>query len=441
MKESYYGCLGVEETADARQIKRAYYTLVKKYPPERFPEEYKKLRAAYNILSNEKKRAEYDQNRSLPKLAAYLLEQAEDLERLGRHAQAVDVHEKNLRLHPGLTQVQAALAHAFDKQGKTGKAISLWEQLCQEEPDNAEYACRLALGYEHRGWHKKAHAQYWRVLELDDGNPEYWVALLNFLIDSHDLTEVRAVCEQALRTMKERGIESTLLYSHAAVLYAQNDIEAAERYLAGIVRVMRAGGEQGKFSIQMVRFLLEAAQDLHKPTFVKYIQEMAAMLPQMDDDLRAQLAEASLDAEIESLEEHGFPSLFCSMLTIRNSTCDCETCTLNLAAIEIHLLMERNAHRPEIVRLQKEYPHLYALHADFFDQVLHTRDTRKLLYRRMKMLDKAGFELAGLDDDEDEDESNPPPPVQTVRRTGPKIGRNDPCPCGSGKKYKKCCGR
>ncbi|RKZ70382.1 MAG: hypothetical protein DRR19_33410, partial [Candidatus Parabeggiatoa sp. nov. 1] len=25
-------------------------------------------------------------------------------------------------------------------------------------------------------------------------------------------------------------------------------------------------------------------------------------------------------------------------------------------------------------------------------------------------------------------------------RTGPKIGRNDPCSCGSGKKYKKCCG-
>ena len=26
-------------------------------------------------------------------------------------------------------------------------------------------------------------------------------------------------------------------------------------------------------------------------------------------------------------------------------------------------------------------------------------------------------------------------------RTGPKVGRNDPCPCGSGKKYKICCGR
>jgi hypothetical protein len=27
-----------------------------------------------------------------------------------------------------------------------------------------------------------------------------------------------------------------------------------------------------------------------------------------------------------------------------------------------------------------------------------------------------------------------------IRRDGPKVGRNDPCPCGSGKKYKKCCG-
>jgi hypothetical protein len=31
-------------------------------------------------------------------------------------------------------------------------------------------------------------------------------------------------------------------------------------------------------------------------------------------------------------------------------------------------------------------------------------------------------------------------PMQPIRNTSPKIGRNDPCPCGSGKKYKKCCG-
>lgn len=31
--------------------------------------------------------------------------------------------------------------------------------------------------------------------------------------------------------------------------------------------------------------------------------------------------------------------------------------------------------------------------------------------------------------------------LQTVRREGEKVGRNDPCPCGSGKKYKACCGK
>ncbi len=32
-------------------------------------------------------------------------------------------------------------------------------------------------------------------------------------------------------------------------------------------------------------------------------------------------------------------------------------------------------------------------------------------------------------------------PSRTRRREETKVGRNDPCPCGSGKKYKKCCGK
>lgn len=31
-------------------------------------------------------------------------------------------------------------------------------------------------------------------------------------------------------------------------------------------------------------------------------------------------------------------------------------------------------------------------------------------------------------------------PVQQVVRSSAKVGRNDPCPCGSGKKFKKCHG-
>ena len=38
-------------------------------------------------------------------------------------------------------------------------------------------------------------------------------------------------------------------------------------------------------------------------------------------------------------------------------------------------------------------------------------------------------------------DQSPPPRRQPVQRNAAKVGRNDPCPCGSGKKYKKCCGR
>ncbi len=34
-----------------------------------------------------------------------------------------------------------------------------------------------------------------------------------------------------------------------------------------------------------------------------------------------------------------------------------------------------------------------------------------------------------------------PQKIETIRRDVPRVGRNDPCPCGSGKKFKKCCGK
>ena len=38
-----------------------------------------------------------------------------------------------------------------------------------------------------------------------------------------------------------------------------------------------------------------------------------------------------------------------------------------------------------------------------------------------------------------EDEAPLPPPVEPIKNNADGPGRNDPCPCGSGKKYKQCC--
>jgi SEC-C motif domain protein len=61
---------------------------------------------------------------------------------------------------------------------------------------------------------------------------------------------------------------------------------------------------------------------------------------------------------------------------------------------------------------------------------------------RVKSKPNRHHEIAEFDKQEDRWyflDGQPPKP-KTLVRQGPKIGRNDPCACGSGKKYKKCCG-
>jgi SWIM/SEC-C metal-binding protein len=49
--------------------------------------------------------------------------------------------------------------------------------------------------------------------------------------------------------------------------------------------------------------------------------------------------------------------------------------------------------------------------------------------------------IVGLEPDKPEDITDVERAIlsREPARTAPKIGRNDPCPCGSGKKFKKCC--
>ena len=75
---------------------------------------------------------------------------------------------------------------------------------------------------------------------------------------------------------------------------------------------------------------------------------------------------------------------------------------------------------------------------DMFDELsLNIQiDTVKMLYR-VKVEQKVEREQVAKVTGTNKDDSAAP----TQRKVEQKIGRNDPCPCGSGKKYKHCCGR
>jgi tetratricopeptide (TPR) repeat protein len=475
---NYYERLGVDKAADAQQVKRAYYTLVKQFPPERFPEEYKRLRAAYDALSDEKSRAEYDSGLLLPKGAAALMDQAKRLDAAGWMARSAEIYEQVLRMYPNLEQAMTALAISYEEQDKNGKAASLWEKLCARDPKNAESAYKLAMAYERRSWRKKAVAQYERALELDGGNADCWVALLKCQEDHLLESELREICERAIRELRQLNRESIRLYAYAAAYCAPAATDAAERHLGAIVRILRTGGARDCDLENMVQFLLGRSSRRDDFSFIPYIREMSKAIAIKDGELQGRLNKAFREPDIVALEERGFSKKLQDLLDTLNDGCDCDHCRRNKLALECLVLEDGEAIRADIMRLREEFPDLYALHADFFSEVLRARDMRKMLYRWTKTLSKEGISpdrlayggATGrsrsewphidqfLDDWLDAIEADEPQPAAAQRTAArpavgqraaaqaagnavPKTGRNDPCPCGSGKKYKPCCGR
>jgi len=66
-------------------------------------------------------------------------------------------------------------------------------------------------------------------------------------------------------------------------------------------------------------------------------------------------------------------------------------------------------------------------------------ERRRQAEAQSKYYQHADPNAANNENESDTEENSPK--MNPIRRQGPKIGRNDPCPCGSGKKYKQCCGK
>jgi preprotein translocase subunit SecA len=104
--------------------------------------------------------------------------------------------------------------------------------------------------------------------------------------------------------------------------------------------------------------------------------------------------------------------------------------------MEIYIVFNLSVLRPSIRVLMHDYPDFFKLNQAFYLDALNEKkedfllDKYSAIFRRLKR-DKAILYDGDFDDADD---------TTPYKRESPKVGRNDPCPCGSGKKYKKCCG-
>ncbi|MDR1949287.1 MAG: DnaJ domain-containing protein [Spirochaetaceae bacterium] len=443
VKKSHYEALGVAKTAEEGEIKRAYFSLVRKYQPDRFPEEFKEIRAAYETLMDREKRAEYDATGDLPASVIPLYREAQWLDRYGKHGKAAEFYQMILKSHPELDTVREQYGLSLSEDGKNGKAAEVWEYLCRKHPDNPYYARELGQSYCDRGWNRKALAETRRALALDRSSIDSWTLLITCTIaglkNSHDTwDELKDICREALeavKPVKTKEWEKIHLYVHALITTGIAEPDLVRDYLREIVRLVRESGRDGLDEGQeglneILLFIPAEGLGFLYPD----LKELADLLPDTNDKkTQRRLEDIRLNFEIEGLTEKGFHEMFRDLFRIVNADIEEEHDAIELASIEYIILDNKTQYDPQLRRLKEEFPELYALHSSFFNEALRTRDPEKMLYQRGKMINKFKRE-AGLIDEESE------PVPETIRRTQPKVGRNDPCPCGSGKKYKRCCG-
>ncbi|WP_243128574.1 MULTISPECIES: SEC-C metal-binding domain-containing protein [Oscillospiraceae] len=107
-------------------------------------------------------------------------------------------------------------------------------------------------------------------------------------------------------------------------------------------------------------------------------------------------------------------------------------------------------HPEEIKYIQENYPYNYECSRQFLERVKQDAEQteKEVLEELQKLSDHQTIQewKAFLENESSQMNAADRAEVlvdgwEPYRRKGVKVGRNDPCPCGSGKKYKKCCGK
>ncbi len=183
--KSFYEILGIERGADERAVKKAYFALVRKFPPETHPEEFKRIREAYEVLSNPQSRADYDAvdkfDQYGAELSARLKAGTEAMDHADwprAQAELIAVLEQQPQLH----FARDLLGMAYLNGNRPADAMREFSRLVAEQPANAVY--HLHKGYAHyaQNQHDAALDCYREARKLDPSDTRSLVATADCLV-------------------------------------------------------------------------------------------------------------------------------------------------------------------------------------------------------------------------------------------------------------------
>ncbi|MFL5320374.1 MAG: DnaJ domain-containing protein, partial [Myxococcaceae bacterium] len=191
---NYYEVLGVERSADERAIKKAYFALVRKYPPETHPEEFQRIREAYEVLSNQDARKAYDSDDQYAQYGeeyGALMRAASQAFDVGEHDKAQALLLSILERKPDLFAARDMLGMSLLRTQKYEAALKEFNRLTAEQPQNHLY-------FLHKAYVFHAQKKYPQALQSYEGAIKINGADIATLVSTADCLTAMGMYEQAL---------------------------------------------------------------------------------------------------------------------------------------------------------------------------------------------------------------------------------------------------
>ena len=457
---SYYDILGLEPGASQVEIKKAYFKLIRQYPPESAPEQFQKIREAYEQL---KSAANKPEEPVFPPFsepwAEKMFQQIEIYRKEGDLKMYRDACEEAWHRFPKDIRFLYLLTGAQRKCGNTGKAVKSAELLVKKEPENKWFRKELAISYMERGYTQKAYFACADAYEAGCRDIDF---ILMYALECDSYGEY------------DKGVEILLEIIGEERKWTREEMpELIEAYIASLK--MSCSGAGSYFSEILESFCKRLEQ--YKSYLAEYVQSIAMMLPyimtfaditageyrQMEHLFLILSDSCHTDAERETIDEAKMEFVYRRLCederigdTLKRAYdvyydyIDLEPPLKRYALTDTQLCMVEE--REEILKqaevIRQEYPDYYEKLSDFLqrlkneESIVFLKDSLLKTYRRLAPDCSGGYYYEKYPEEKEKavgkvisDGMSEEPYV----RSSKKIGRNDPCPCGSGKKYKHCC--
>lgn len=207
-----YEVLNIDKNSNFKDIKKAYSKLLRKYPPEKNPEEFKKIREAYEILSNEKSKAEYDAFFQYGEEINQSREKADKAMEDEDYKTAIKEYKKILIIEPSLAFAKNMLGLALCYDGQYDLALNQFNSLVKLYPDNATYTSNLAYIYGEKEDFLKAESYYLKAYELDNLNIQPILSLVELYINKERYKKAILLLQGCIDTNKSDYFQDFIYY-------------------------------------------------------------------------------------------------------------------------------------------------------------------------------------------------------------------------------------